>query len=153
MSDFNVVMLSGRLVSDPELRFTPQGTPVASMRLASSRFYRDRLAEPSDKKAMKEKTLFITAESFGKLAESVSAYKKKGDPLLVRGRLQLSEWKGDDGRMRQTYRIQAEEIRFLYRGKKGNEGDELPVNRVSEALSGKSTGPSEPDAEEGDIAF
>lgn len=110
MSDMNVVVLSGRLVKDPELRFTPRGTAVASLRVASSRYYKMR---DSAENEFKKQSLFISADVFGKLAERVAEKRKKGDPLLVKGRLELNEWTDKEGKPRQTYRLFADEVRSL----------------------------------------
>ena len=139
MSDVNVVVLSGRLVANPELRYTPKGTAVASLRLASNRFYRDRSQPESE---LKKVNLFITASVFGKTAERVSNFKKKGDPLLVRGRLELNEWKGEDGKPRQTYRLFAEDVTFMPRARKGD----APGGEESAAETA-------PAGEDEDIAF
>lgn len=112
MSDVNLVVLSGRLAADPELKFTPKGTAVVALRLASNRFYRDK-AQPDGE--LKKSNLFITASTFGKLAERVAALKKKGDPILVKGRLELNQWTGNDGRARQDFRLFAEDVTFIGR--------------------------------------
>lgn len=98
-SDLNVVLVTGRLVADPALKTTVKGISAASLRLASNRYY------PTADGEFKTVSLFITAETYGKLAETIVAKKKKGDRLLVKGRLDLSEWKDEDGKQRQTYRI------------------------------------------------
>ncbi|MBL4889763.1 MAG: single-stranded DNA-binding protein [Candidatus Lindowbacteria bacterium] len=114
MSDFNLVVLGGRLVANPELRFTSKGTAVASLRVASNRFFKVKSAgkEGSGKSEFKEKVLFINVEAFGRNAEKASKNRKRGDQLMIRGRLELDEWTGNDGKARQTYQIYAEEIRF-----------------------------------------
>ena len=66
--------------------------------------------------AQERKTaLFITAEIFGKFAEKISTSRKKGDGVLIKGRLDLNEWTGNDGRKRQTYRVFADDVKFLER--------------------------------------
>ena len=114
MSDVNIVLLSGRLVADPELRFTPKGTPITYIRLASSRFYKDKENPESE---LKRNDLFITAETFGKLAERIPNYIKKGTPVIVKGRLVLNEWKSGDGKTKQTYRLYAEDVNWSTAGK------------------------------------
>lgn len=147
MSDMNVVVLSGRLVKDPELRFTPRGVAVASLRMASSRYYRARDAAEND---FKKQSLFISAEVFGKLAERVVEKRKKGDPLMVKGRLELNEWTDKEGKPRQTYRLCADEVRSLAPAKKpveeGGEHKTVVCGREAAAVE-------EMDEPEDDIPF
>jgi single-strand DNA-binding protein len=110
MSDVNTVVLSGRVVANPELKYTAKGTAVTSMRFASSHYYRSPSAPEGE---FKEESLFITVEIFGKLAERVAERQKKGDPVMVRGRLSLNEWTAKDGTKKQTYRIFADQVNAL----------------------------------------
>lgn len=113
---FNKVILIGNLTKDPELRYTPQGTPVATLRLAvTSRF------KSSDE--MKEETLFIDVVVWGKQAESASQYLSKGRPVLVEGRLQERRWE-TDGQQRSKMEVVAQTVRFL-----GGKKDEAPRER------------------------
>jgi len=108
MSDLNVVVLSGRFIKDPEIRYTGDGMPVASIRIASSRYFRDKRRNME----LKQKSLFITAETFGKLAERVHSYVRKGSSIVLKGKLILNEWRGSDGKTRQVYKIFAEDINW-----------------------------------------
>lgn len=102
---FNRVILIGNLTKDPEIRYTPGGTPVATMRLAvSSKF------KQGDE--TKEDTLFIDTVVFGKQAESCSHYLSKGNPVLVEGRLRERKWESD-GVQRSKFEIIANTVRFL----------------------------------------
>lgn len=127
-SDLNVVLVGGRLVADPELKTTPKGMSVSSLRLASNRYYRS--ADGEYKKA----NLFITAETFGKLAETIAAKKKKGDQLLVKGRLDLNEWTGKDGKLNKSYRIFAENVDFLPK-REAVSSSESPAAGANEAAT------------------
>lgn len=109
-SDVNVVLLTGRLTADPELRFTPKGTAIASLRLASNRYWKD--ADPT-KGEFHEQNLFITADVFGKAAERNASQKKKGDKVMVRGRLILNEWVGTDGQKHSTFKLVGEDVTSL----------------------------------------
>lgn len=107
---FNKVILIGNLTKDPELRYTPQGTAVASFRIAVNSRYKQ-----SDE--LKSETLFIDIVVFGKQAESCSQYLSKGRPVLVEGRLQERRWESD-GQQRSKVEVVASSVRFL--SKKGD---------------------------------
>jgi single-strand DNA-binding protein len=102
---FNKVIMVGNLTRDPELRYTPQGTAVATLRLAiNSRF---RSGEE-----FKEETLFIDTVVWGKQAETSSQYLSKGRQVLVEGRLQERQWESD-GQKKSKMEIVANTVRFL----------------------------------------
>lgn len=113
---YNKCIIIGNLTKDPELRYTPQGTPVCTLRLASTRKYK-----AGD--GMKEETLFIDCIVWGKQAETSAQYLSKGKSTLVEGRLQERKWE-TDGQQRSKFEIVAETVRFLSLGKKehGSEG-------------------------------
>ncbi len=102
---FNKIILIGNLTKDPELRYTPQGTPVASFRLAVNYRYKQ-----SDE--MKQETMFIDNVIFGKQAESCSKYLNKGSSVLVEGRLQERRWESN-GQQRSKFEVVAQSVRFL----------------------------------------
>ncbi len=149
MSDMNVIVLSGRLAADPELRFTAKGTAVASMRVASSRYIHTPGSPEGD---FQKKSLFITAEAFGKLAERINGHRKKGDPLMVRGRLILNEWTGEDGKSRSTYRVMADEVNFMKSKNSGSESNASP-DSAGAAKSMNTEGTAAGDEDEEPIPF
>jgi single-strand DNA-binding protein len=102
---YNRVIMVGNLTKDPELRYTPQGTPVANFRLAVSTRYRSG-------EEMKEDSLFIDVVVWGKQGESVSQYLSKGRPVLVEGRLQERRWEYE-GQQKSKMEIVAQTVRFL----------------------------------------
>ncbi|OHE59172.1 MAG: single-stranded DNA-binding protein [Thermodesulfovibrio sp. RBG_19FT_COMBO_42_12] len=102
---YNKIILIGNLTKDPELRYTPQGTPVASFRLAVNYRYKQ-----SDE--MKQETMFIDNVIFGKQAESCSKYLNKGSSVLVEGRLQERRWESN-GQQRSKFEVVAQSVRFL----------------------------------------
>jgi len=130
---FNKIILIGNLTKDPELRYTPQGTPVASFRLAVNYRYKQ-----SDE--MKQETMFIDNVIFGKQAESCSKYLNKGSSVLVEGRLQERRWESN-GQQRSKFEVVAQSVRFL--SKKGvsqsaeadtfsGEGDIVPPEETTD---------------------
>jgi single-strand DNA-binding protein len=86
MQGFNKVIIAGNLTRDPELRYTPSGTAIAKFGLAVNRRWKDQNGE------QKEETTFVDVDAFGKQAELIGQYVKKGNPLLVEGRLRLDTW-------------------------------------------------------------
>lgn len=104
---YNRIILIGNLTKDPELRYTPQGTPVASFRIAVNSRYK----QADD---LKEETLFIDVVTFGKQAETCSNYLSKGKSVLVEGRLQERRWESD-GQQRSKVEVVAQTVRFLSR--------------------------------------
>lgn len=104
---FNKVIFIGNLTKDPELRYTPQGTAVASFRIAVNSRYKQ-----SDE--LKSETLFIDIVVFGKQAESCSQYLSKGRSVLVEGRLQERRWESE-GQQRSKFEVVASSVRFLSR--------------------------------------
>ncbi len=86
MGNFNKVLLIGNLTRDPELRYTPKGTAVAKIGLAINRTWRDESG------ATKEEVTFVDVDAFGRQAETLAQYMKKGRPIMVEGRLRLDTW-------------------------------------------------------------
>jgi single-strand DNA-binding protein len=118
---YNRIILIGNLTKDPELRYTPQGTPVASFRIAVNSRYKQ--ADEA-----REDTLFIDVVTFGKQAETCSQYLGKGKSVLVEGRLQERRWESE-GQQRSKVEVIAQTVRFL--SKKGSgEGQGSPESEA-----------------------
>ena len=121
MPSFNKVLLMGNLTRDPELRYVPSGTPVATFGLATNRVYTAASGEK------KEEVCFVTVVVWGKQAESCSQYLNKGSLCLVEGRLVYRTWE-QDGAKRNTLEVRADRVQFL--GKpKGAASQTLDVDR------------------------
>jgi single-strand DNA-binding protein len=86
MANFNKVILAGNLTRDPELRYTPKGTAIARIGLAINRSWRTETGE------QKEEVTFVDVDAFGKQAETIGQYFKKGRPILIEGRLRYDAW-------------------------------------------------------------
>ena len=129
---YNKVILIGNLTKDPELRYTPQGTPVTSFRLAVNYRYKQSASGGDD---MKQETLFIDNVIFGKQAESCSKYLNKGSSVLVEGRLQERRWESD-GQQKSKFEIVAQSVKFLSRktgpGELVTEGDTVPPEETTD---------------------
>src|SRR5204862_3270265 len=86
MASFNKVILAGNLTRDPELRYTPKGMAIAKLGLAINRTWKNEAGET------KEEVTFVDVDSFGRTAEVIGQYLKKGRPILIEGRLKLDTW-------------------------------------------------------------
>lgn len=106
MNGFNKVILIGNLTKNPELRYTPNGTPVASFGLAVNRKYRQA-------EELKEEVCFVDIVVFGKQAEHCGQYLSKGNGVVVDGRLQQRRWETDDGQKRSKHEVVAQTVTFL----------------------------------------
>ncbi|UCH90917.1 MAG: single-stranded DNA-binding protein [Nitrospirota bacterium] len=106
MLGFNKVILIGNLTRNPELRYTPSGTPVVNFPLAVNRRYR-QADEP------KEVVCYVDIVVFGRQAEHCGQYLNKGDGAIVDGRLQQRRWETDDGQKRSKHEVVAQTVTFL----------------------------------------
>ena len=86
MANYNKVILAGNLTRDPELRYTPKGTAIAKIGLAINRTWKNEAGET------KEEVTFIDVDAFGRTAEVIGQYLKKGRPILMEGRLRYETW-------------------------------------------------------------
>lgn len=105
MVSFNRAVLAGNLTRDPELRVTQTGVPVCSFSIAVNRV--NSKSEAAD---------FFNVSAWREMGETVATYKKKGDPILVEGRLQYRTWQAQDGAKRSTVDVVADSVQFLSRG-------------------------------------
>ncbi len=100
----NKVFLIGRLVADPETRYTQSGVAVSSFRLAVDRKYKDQSGE--------KKTDFINCVSWRKLAEIIAQYCHKGKQVACEGELNQKQWE-KDGETRYSYEVTVNELEFI----------------------------------------
>jgi len=106
MVSYNKVILIGNLTKDPEIRYTPSGTPVTSFRLAVNHRYKQG-------EEFKEEVCFIDVVVFGKQAEACGQYLGKGSSVIVDGRLQERRWETEDGQKRSKHEVVAQTVRFF----------------------------------------
>ena len=109
MASFNLVVLIGNLVADPELKTTTNGNPVTSFRIAVGRRYAQGEQQQAD---------FIDIVCWRKTAEFVTKYFTKGSPILVRGTLQTRTWTDNNNQKRYATEVVADEVSFV--GRKGD---------------------------------
>lgn len=115
-TDFNKVLLLGRLTRDPELRYTPKGTAVTSFGLAINRRFRGAGEE------LQEETTFVDCEAWAKQAETITQYLNKGRPIFIEGRLKLDQWETAEGDRRSKLKVVVERFQFI-----GPPPDEVPI--------------------------
>jgi single-strand DNA-binding protein len=107
MNSFNKVILLGNLTRDPEVRYTPSGTAVASFAIAVNRKYKQG-------EETKDEVSYIDIVVFGKTAENCGQYLNKGDAILVEGRLQQRRWDDkDSGQKRSKVEVVAQLVNFM----------------------------------------
>lgn len=116
MANLNKVMIIGNVGTDPEMRFTPNGNPVTSFRVATSRYYTGSDGEK------KQETEWFTVTAWNKLAESCNQFLAKGRRAYVEGRLRSRSWEGGDGQKRTQVEIVAERVLFLDKQTGGQAG-------------------------------
>jgi len=98
----------GNLTRDPEVRYTSSGTAIAKLGMAINRYWRNQEGQ------QQEETTFVDVDAFGKQAETIGQYLKKGRPIMVEGRLKLDQW--DDkqtGQKRSKLGVVLENFQFL----------------------------------------
>jgi single-strand DNA-binding protein len=156
MATLNKVFLIGNLTRDPELRYVPSGSAVATFTVAVNRVYKSQTGEK------KEQTSFIRVVVWGRRAEVCGEYLSKGSPVFVEGRLQSRDWESQDGQKRNTVEVVADNIQFLRMGDKTGQGAvkqaaspddvetinlasdvEVPLDKEEKAPGAAATGPSE----------
>lgn len=120
MANLNKVFLIGNLTKDPELRYTPSGTPVVDIDLATSRTYITKAGEK------KEEVCFVRIVAWGKQAETCGEYLVKGSPVFVEGRLHLDSWETSEGEKRSKLKVHAQRIQFLGKTKKSQDNPPKP---------------------------
>jgi len=107
MGSVNKVILVGNLGKDAELRYTPGGAAVATVRLATTERYKDKDGQ------WQEQTEWHTVVVWGKTAESLAEYLRKGKQIYVEGRLQTRSWDDKDGKKRYATEIRGDRIVLL----------------------------------------
>jgi single-strand DNA-binding protein len=118
MANFNKVILAGNLTRDPQLSFLPNSTPVCEFGMAINRKWKSQNGE------MKEEVCFVDLTAFGRPAETINQYMKKGQPMLVDGRLKYHQWEGKDGQKKSRLTVVVDNFQFLSSGGGVNRGGE-----------------------------
>jgi single-strand DNA-binding protein len=128
MVSLNKIMLIGNVGTDPEMRFTANGNPVTSFRVATSRTYTTSEGE------RRQETEWFTVVAWKKQAESCNQFLNKGQRVYVEGSLRTRSWEGRDGQKRVTAEVIANRVLFLDRQAVAPlPGEEVPAEAPVEA--------------------
>lgn len=142
----NKVILIGNLGDDPEVRYTASGAAVANVRLATNETWRDK-----ESGEQQERTEWHRVVFFGRLAEIVSEYLKKGSQIYLEGRLQTRKWQDKDGNDRWSTEIVANEMQML--GSRGGGNMSENTNSRPASTKNQSRQPASDDSFDDDIPF
>jgi single-strand DNA-binding protein len=156
MANFNKVILAGNLTRDPELRFTPKGMAICKFGLAINRNW------TTDTGEKREEVTFVDIDAFGRQAETIAQYLKKGGGIMLEGRLRLDQW--DDkqtGQKRSKLGVVLDGFQFTGSPARG-EGSEGPAPRPrpsapaaagAAAPSAPTSGDDAPPHDDDDVPF
>jgi single-strand DNA-binding protein len=147
MANFNKVILLGNLTRDPQLSYLPSQTAVVEFGLAINRKWKGQDG------SMKEDTCFIDCQAFGKTAETINKYCKKGNPLFVEGRLKFDSWTAQDGTKRSKHRVTVENFQFLGGRQSAGGGQGTGGSTEESQIPPTDAGPEQPQAGGDDIPF
>ena len=118
MPNLNKVMIMGNLTRDPELRYLPNNTAVVNLGIAVNRRWRDQQSGEN-----REETTFVDCESFGRQAEVLNQYLRKGRPVYIEGRLKFDQWQDREGNNRSKLKVVVEQFQFIDGGGGGGGGE------------------------------
>ncbi len=150
MASYNKVILLGNLTRDPELRYLPNSqTAVVDFGLATNRKRRSQ-----DGSQRPDEVCYVDCTIFGKPAETINKYLKKGNPIFIEGRLTFDSWQAQDGSKRSKLKVTVENFQFLGGGQKSGGGggqenyggqqqgyaQQAPVNQQPDMGGGPGTG-------------
>lgn len=107
MASYNKVILMGNLTRDPETRVTASGLTICKLGLATSRVFATKDGE------RKEETTFVDVDAFGKQAEVITKYMRKGRPIMIEGRLKFDQWESAEGQKRSKLGVILESFQFI----------------------------------------
>ena len=107
MVNLNKVLMVGNLTKDPELRYTPQGSAVTTLRLAVNRSFKNKEGE------WQKEVCFINVIAWGPLAERCNQYLEKGRGVFVEGSLISRSWKDSEGKTRSVIEVRAMNVQFM----------------------------------------
>ena len=145
MAGFNKVLLMGNLTRDPQLSYTPNQTAVVDFGIATNRRWTGQDGTQHDE------TCFVDCRAFGRIAENINKYFKKGKPIFLEGRLTFDSWTAQDGSKKSKLKVTVENFQFLPgTGGGGPAGPEQDLGSEPEAPPQGRSGGQIPDS---DIPF
>ena len=128
MPNYQKLIIIGHLTKDPVLSYTPNSTAVCEFGIATNRKWKGQDGREQ------EEVLFIDCVCFGKRGEAIQKYSLKGDPLLIEGRLNLDQWKAQDGSNRSKHRVIVENFQFMGSPKDKPQGQSRAAPDVDDDL-------------------
>lgn len=130
MANLNTIFISGKLGADAELKYTPQGTALASFNVAVSESY-----GTGDQR--KKHTEWFSCKLWGKYAEAVCDFMKKGSPVTVRGKIRTEKWQDQNGNEKSKHYLIADNVEIHQKiDRSGNSGNsEKPSNTTGETFT------------------
>jgi single-strand DNA-binding protein len=129
MSSLNKILLIGHLGRDPEVRYTPDGSPVATFSIATSENWTDKSG------SRQEHTEWHTVVAWNRLAELAKKYLTKGRQVYVEGRLRSRDWNDRDGNKRRTTEVIASQMVLLGSRSQGTDAGVQPMEPVSRTVA------------------
>ena len=145
-NDLNKWMGIGRLGKDPEMRYSPDGKAIASLSIACGESWKDKTTGEKQ-----EKTEWVRIVAFGKLAEIIGEYLKKGAQVYIDGKLQTRKWQDKEGKDRYTTEIVADRMQML--GSRNNAGGDETSPQRDQRPAGQGARASAPADFDDDIPF
>jgi single-strand DNA-binding protein len=136
MASVNKAILVGNLGKDPEVRYMPSGEAIANITLATTDTWKDKSGEKQ------ERTEWHRVSFFGRQAEVVGEYLKKGSQIYVEGRIQTRKWQDKEGQDRYTTEIVADRMQMLGGKSSGSGSFEVVENERSEVSSSRPNKPA-----------
>jgi single-strand DNA-binding protein len=112
MSSYNRIILMGNLTRDPQLSYTPSQTAIVDFGVATNRKW------TAQDGTQREEVCFVDCRAFGKTAENINKFFKKGKPIFVEGRLSFDQWTGQDGVKRSKHRVTVDTFTFVADGQR-----------------------------------
>ncbi len=116
---FQQTIIIGRLGKNPEMSYTPDGQPVTHFSVAVNEKFKSGDED-------RERVTWFEVTAWGRLAETTNEYLEKGRQIMVRGRISASAWATQEGELRASLKINAQEVKFLGNGSNGESEDGIP---------------------------
>ncbi len=145
MANLNKIMMIGNLTRDPQLSYLPSQTPVVEFGLATNRKWTDKATGEQ-----KEEVCFVDCRCYGRQAETINKFLRKGRSVFIEGRLQFDSWTSPEGQRRSKHRVFVQSFQFL--GAPDRSAGQVAANSQSND-SEQSRQPPNAAAGEDDIPF
>lgn len=145
---FNKVIIIGNLARDVELKYLPSGMAIGSGSIANTQKWKDK-----NTNEMKEDTCFIDFKIFGKSAESLNPYMKKGKKFLLEGRLTQESWTDQNGQKRNKHSILVDKVDFMDSNSSNNTENDNNIAQIKQNQTQTYTQPTSSVVEDSDIPF